>query len=142
MTFPRVVPVRTTLWGFPLLEGSVPHKRLLPSDPVATSGIADEVALLEVFLRVPRIAEVPHLEDLFFLVVDHAPMHLQTPALPRLVCPNQGILGMRRPRVLGEEDPIASLDQNPIHEELCPVGDVEGRTPGQGVSHNKQQERD
>ena len=68
-------------------------------------------------------------------------MHLQAPPLPGLVCPDQGILGMRRPGVLGEKDPIAGLDQNPVYKELGPVGHIEGRAPGQGLSHNKEQGR-
>ena len=127
--------------GLAVVGGQSPHQGLLPPDSIGARGVADEVAGVEVVPGVSRVPQVPHLEDPLFLVVNDRSVHLQAPPLPGPVGQDEGVLGVGTARMLGEEDPVRLVHQDPVHEELRAVADVEGGFGGQ-PGGSKEQEDD
>src|SRR5262249_22680365 len=91
------------------------NQRLLPGNAVLAGGIKDWVARE---IR-GRLADVPHLEQAFLLVVQDRAEKRDPPVLPGTVGDHQRISWMLPSRVKRERNVFRGADQDLVDKELC-----------------------
>ena len=98
-------------------------QRLVPVHAVLAGGVIEA----QTGKPLAFFGVVPHLEELFLLVVNDVPVDFDPPAFPWLVGLQNGVFGMRTRRMERECHVIRGIYQHLVYEELRSAPHIERR---------------